>query len=317
MRSIMKQFTIAAIALLVSFWAEAGALRTEDGSFSTQAPDSSIGSQDSIQNLSTKYLERFNKFIQQRDTIFAKSVLSDWTEDIPNDPELYVAWFSYYYNTALVEQAIVSKRPSQSPNDTNMEMTDSTGAVTGYIVTRRIFLPTQSAKAIEAINKGLENSPQRLDMRLYKIIMLGNCARWSDYADEIILLLKEMDGKRYTWQMSGGKEYAGAEEYVKEAVEEWQNNLFRMDSDGSNMRRIAESVLARDQKNISALNFLAISYLKDKEYSKAVQWLKKADKYSSNNAMILQNLALSYKLLGDRKNYALYDAKAKSLQNQQ
>ena len=79
----------------------------------------------------------------------------------------------------------------------------------------------------------------------------------------------------------------------------------------------AEAILESEPKSVSALNFMAISYLKEKEYSKALQWLKKADKYSPNNDMILQNLALSYKLLGDRKNYALYDAKAKSAQNQQ
>ena len=87
-----------------------------------------------------------------------------------------------------------------------------------------------------------------------------------------------------------------------------------MDVNGANMRRVAEAILESEPKSVSALNFMAISYLKEKEYSKALQWLKKADKASPNNAMVLQNMALTYKLLGDRKNYAAYDAKAKAAQ---
>lgn len=298
----MRRFFFAVVFVLVTLTAMAG---------------NPVAQGDSIQNLSNKFLERFNRFIKVRDTLFAKSVLSDWSEEIPNDPELYVAWFSYYYNASMKEDAIISKRPSQNPNDSNAEMKDSTGAVVGYLVTKRFFTPSGAANAIDAISKGVELYPSRLDMRILKIIMLGNVADWSRYADEIIALYKLNREKRYEWTLSGGAQYSGAEEYLSQVIEEWENTLFRMDVNGANMRRVAEAILESEPKSVSALNFMAISYLKEKEYSKALQWLKKADKYSPNNAMILQNLALSYKLLGDRKNYALYDAKAKSAQNQQ
>ena len=193
-------------------------------------------------------------------------------------------------------------------------MKDSTGAVVGYLVTKRYFTPSGAANAIDAISKGVELYPSTLDMRILKIIMLGNVADWSRYADEIIALYKLNRERRYEWTLSGGAPYSGAEEYLSQVIEEWENTLFRMDVNGANMRRVAEAILESEPKSVSALNFMAISYLKEKEYSKALQWIKKADKISPNNAMVLQNMALTYKLLGDRKNYAAYDAKAKAAQ---
>ena len=81
----MRRFFFAVVFVLVTLTAMAG---------------NPVAQGDSIQNLSNKFLERFNRFIKVRDTLFAKSVLSDWSEEIPNDPELYVAWFSYYYNAS-------------------------------------------------------------------------------------------------------------------------------------------------------------------------------------------------------------------------
>lgn len=256
---------------------------------------------DSTQKAENSYNSRFNKYITQNDTIFARSVLSDWSEESPNDPELYVAIFNYNLLTAIDKTAEISKIKPADPDCSVITLRDTVGRITGYIVTKPVYKQMQSDAALDAICKGIENYPDRLDMRYCKIFLLGKLKRWNDFTSEIITTLNYAKSHNHRWMWTGGKLLDNAKDALLQSVEEYQQQLFVGDVNGNNMRTIAEAMLKENPKSIEDLNYMAVSYIKETEFSKALQYLKKADKLRKDDTAVLKNMAYVYKQTGDEK----------------
>ena len=247
------------------------------------------------------YNARFNKYLSQNDTVFAKSVMSDWREESPNDPELYVAMFNYYMITSMDKVAEMTKLKPADTDCTLFPLRDSLGNATGYIVTRTVYKENQAAAAIEAISKGIENYPGRLDMRYCKIYLLGKQKRWNDFTNEILATITYAESHNNQWLWASGMPLENGKEALAMSLEEYQQQLFNGDVNGTNMRAIAEAMLKGDSKNIGNLNYMAVSYIKDTDYSKALQSLKKADKIRKDDPAVIKNMSYVYKQTGDER----------------
>lgn len=280
----MKQIMILLLALSFSF-VQAGAQNSD----STQiVKDNS-------------YNARFNKYLSQNDTIFAKSVMTDWCEESPNDPERYVAMFNYYLVTSMDKVAEMAKLKPADPDCVALPLRDSLGNATGYIVTKTVYKEVQATAAMEAISKGIENYPSRLDMRYCKIYLLGKLKRWKDYTNEVLITISYAQSHNNQWLWTNGVSLENGKEALAMSVEEYQQLLFIGDVDGTNMRAIAEVMLKEDSKSMGSLNYMAVSYIKDNDYSKALQYLKKAEKIQGDDPAVLKNMAFVYKQKGDEK----------------
>lgn len=260
------------------------------------------------------FRDRFNKYIEAKDTVFAKSVLSDWTEVSPNDPEIFVAYLNYFFLKSIKDVAFLADQKPKDTEMTSFPMTDSTGKVTGYIVSGKRFDPDMINKGIEYIKRGIDKYPDRLDMRFSEIYVLGRVKRWSEFASETISMIEHSKSNNNAWQWIDGKMLDAGEDNMMIGVSDFQQQLYTQDTVGVNIRNIANVLLLMEPKSIEALNYMAVSYIKEGDFKKALQFLKKAEKIDKSDMTVLKNMVVVYKKSGDEKKSQEYLSKLKKIQ---
>ena len=264
------------------------------------------------QNNKSDYNTRFNKFIQNRDTLFAKSVLNEWEENSPEDPDLYIAYLNYYFLKSLNQTAYISKEEPKEQVISSLAIKDSLGNISGYIVTKAVYDDNEIAKAVNYIDKGILKYPNRLDMRACKIYILGQSKKWSSYASEIIDLIRHSNTINHQWILEGDKPVTDGEDLFISSIQEYQQQLYSLDTVGDNIRNIAAEMMKYYPKNVENINYMAVSYIKDKDFKSALQYLKKAEKITPKDQMILRNMAIVYKKMGNDKKSKAYIKKMNS-----
>ena len=129
------------------------------------------------------YYQQFSALTFKTDSVQQLALLNKWQADDPNDPELYVCFFNYFVNKSTHELVSLDKRPG---DNTSMEIQDSTGNTVGYIEDQVWMDPQNLTLAFSYIDEGIKAFPDRLDMRLGKIFILGKADSFASFTSELI-----------------------------------------------------------------------------------------------------------------------------------
>ena len=264
------------------------------------------------------YFEEFNSFQQAGDTVKQKELLDNWKEEKPNDSELYTSLFNYYFTKSQNEVLILSS--GTPPKDQEyIELTDSTNTVAGFISSKIDYDKSNLKLAFESITKGIELYPNRLDMRFGKIFVLGQIKDWSNFTEEIIKTIdySSINNNNWTWTLNEKRN--DGENLFLGSLQDYQMQLYNtMDDDLlKNMREIAQAILKYYPNHIESLSNLSITFLVEEKFKEALIPLRKAEKISPQDFIILNNIAYCYKEMGNKQLAIEYYEKVKKYGDKQ
>jgi tetratricopeptide (TPR) repeat protein len=243
--------------------------------------------------LAQDFQSRFADLFYKEDTTAQVELLQQWTNASPNDPELAVA----YYNVYRSRKEVVSIT-DEPLSEESLEMKDSSGH-TYYMGSVIHYDADTLQKAFTYIDKGLAGNPDRLDMWLGKIYMLGKSESFEAFVKEILRMVEHSTKNKHAWRWTNGEPKEDAERAFFEAVQGYIGTLYERDDQIPNMRRVAEGVLAFYPNNIPNLSNAAISYIMTEDYDSALGYLQKAEALDPKDCIVLNNIAETYSKKND------------------
>ncbi len=111
------------------------------------------------------YRDRFDDLFAKNDTVKTRQLLAEWEKANPNDPDLYTRAINFYFANSKEESLSIDQVQTGKQS---LQLTDSTGKVSGYLNSDRGYRSDQLVPAINYIDKGIVRFPNRLDMRFGK-----------------------------------------------------------------------------------------------------------------------------------------------------
>lgn len=245
------------------------------------------------------YYERFKKLFADKDSVGLKSLLSEWEKRNSDDPELYTSYFNYYIQKSMNEVIRVDNNPGTGEH---LQMTDSLNQVVGYIHGETSYNPKYLNLAFDVLDKGIAKFPNRLDMRFGKIHMLGQVNNYDAFTNEIVKAIDLSAKNKNKWQWTMNEMVKEPKEFLLGNIQTYVNKLFDLgEGQAKNIRSIAEATLKTYPDHVISLSNLAISYLFEKNYSKALEIFLTAEKRTPEDFIILGNIAYVYTNLKDNK----------------
>ncbi|MBI3220092.1 MAG: hypothetical protein HYZ44_11310 [Bacteroidetes bacterium] len=140
----------------------------------------------STHGLAQTYQQQFNDLFAKSDTIGQRQLLAKWEKASKNDPELFVAYFNYYVIKSKNEIIALGQNP-KGKEFLEISSQDTTQKdPMGYLYGDTQYDPVLLRKGFNWINRGIENHPNRLDMRFGKIYIYGQTEDYDNFTNEII-----------------------------------------------------------------------------------------------------------------------------------
>jgi tetratricopeptide (TPR) repeat protein len=248
--------------------------------------------------------EKFKKLYAKNDTTKINALLVDWEKTNANDPELYTASINYYFDNSKKE--IITLGEKQNSKN-SYQLTDSSGKVAGYLGSTENYDQEKLKKALKYANTGIEKFPNRLDIRFGKCYLLQQIEDYNNFTKEVIKTVEYSQVNKNNWLWTENKKQENGEVFMLETIQAYLKQLYDTENDDllPNMLQIGEATL-KYYENVEILSTTAVALMLTKNYDKAIEYLKKAEKINPKDFIVLNNIANGYRLKGDKENAIKY-----------
>jgi tetratricopeptide (TPR) repeat protein len=249
--------------------------------------------------------QQFKKLFTSKDTTKIKVLLANWEKSNPNDPELYTSAFNYYFSGS--EQEIISLDDKQHGEE-SLQLKDSTGKIAGFLNSNLGYNPDKLKMAFYYIDKGIELFPNRLDMRFGKCHVLGELNEYKDFTNEIIKTVTYSTTIKNAWLWTENKKLEDGEKNMLSSIQAYLKQLYDTEDEQllENIKKIGDLTIKYYPNYVEILSTTAVAYMLDKNYDKALAYLKQAEKIDPKDYIVLANIAQAYKRKGDKANAIKY-----------
>jgi len=243
--------------------------------------------------------EKFKELFKDNDTSGVQKLLIEWEQSRTKDAEFYTSAFNFYYTQSKEEVVLIDQ---QQKKNQSFQLTDSTGKVVGYISSNPAFNEGKLSLAFKYINEGIARFPNRLDLRFGKCYVLGQIGDYDNFTSEIIKAVEYSPSINNVWTWTENKKLEKGEQFMLETVQEYLKQLYDTENDSllEDMKRIGEITIKHYPNNIEILSTTAVANTLTKNYGKALEYLKQAEKINPKDFIVLNNLAQVYKQTGDK-----------------
>lgn len=251
--------------------------------------------------------QSFNDFLSSNDTIQQYKLLAQWEKSKPNDPELYVAYFNYYFSKSKSEVIRIGNNP-QGENPIKLT-SDSTGdRSVGYLYSEILYNDKLVDSGLFWINKGINNYPNRLDMRFGKTYVFGETQNYELFTQEILNTIDYSIINKNEWTWTNNEPIKDPKEFMLSSIQSYQAQLFNTGKDSllNNIAIIANKILINEPNHVESLSNLSVVYISNNKYDLALKYLLQAYAINPKDYIVLNNIAHTYKLMGDNKNAINY-----------
>ncbi|MBU7570201.1 MAG: tetratricopeptide repeat protein [Flavobacterium sp.] len=245
--------------------------------------------------------KNFQDALKANDTTKQLQILTQWEKSNAKDPELYTSYYNYYFSKSRQEVVSIDK---ENKGKESLKLVDSTGNVAGYMGSSIVYDTYFLKKAFESIDKGISKFPNRLDMRFGKIYGLGLNKDYEAFTKEIIKTIEQSGKNNNKWLWTLNKPVDDPENFMLGNIQSYVEQLYNTGNDNllKNIKRISETVLKYNPKHVESLSNISIFYIINKEYDKSLQYSLKAHQINPSDAIVLGNIAYTYKEKGDKAN---------------
>jgi len=258
-----------------------------------------------MQSHAQNFKQQFADLCSRQDTAAQVQLLKKWQKASPNDAELFIAYFNYYFSKSKIEMVQLTADAGAGPS---IQLTDSAGnSPVGYLTGAFDYDVELLQQGIKYIDMGINKYPARLDMRLGKIYALGQVEEYEQFTKEIIraITIGRQISNRWLW--SDNKKIDNPERFLLSNIQDYVVQLYNVGDDQlPRMRKIAETILKYYPSHVESLSNLAITYILQKNYNSALPPLLKAEKIAPKDYVVLNNIANVYERKGDRPNAIRY-----------
>jgi tetratricopeptide (TPR) repeat protein len=237
--------------------------------------------------------KKVKSFWLKKDTAGQRELLTKWERAEPNNPEFYASMFNYYVQKSELEAI---RRQSLSNKDNLTHSIFNSKYDKSYL-----------KEAFKYIDKGILLFPNRLDMRIGKIYLLGEIKSYTAFCNDILKTIQQSDNNRNVWFSTNNIKQAIAKDFMFTNIQEFIQPLLTSENDSllNYVKKIAETTLLYYPRHIESMTNLGTVYIAKKAYEKALTYLNRAERFAPNDAAMLKNLAFVHLKKGD-KNKAIY-----------
>ena len=247
--------------------------------------------------------QQFNQLLQNGDTLKQRQLLVQWEKDAPQDAELYVAYFNYYFQMSEEEIVSIGQEADGELALEIMDLDSSKKNPVAYMYSNIHYNEEFLEKGMNWIDDGIQQYPNRLDMRFGKIYVLGKLEEYTLFTKEIIQTVEYSSKNENNWTWTDNTALKDPLEFMLGTIQNYQIQLFNTEDDRllENMQQIATSILTYYPENIESLSNSAIVYLLQEKYIQALSILQKAEKINPKDCIVLNNIAVCYENQGNQK----------------
>ena len=233
--------------------------------------------------------------------------ITEWEQKEPDNPEMFIAYFNYYLKKGHSSGVALETKPPVKGE--HLAITDKeTGEIVGYMYDSTSYNPEDLSNALIYLNRGLKLSPDRLDMHFGKIHILQQVKDYSSQSYALIDSLEQsnINGNKWLWADNEPIE-DGAEFYLNNIQDYYQTWLnVKNDEAFKAIQRAGADQIQLYPNHVYGYNNVAYSHLLQGEITEALGYLLTAEKIDSDDAIVLNNIALCYKNLGDSEKAKVY-----------
>ncbi|KAB2813898.1 hypothetical protein F8C67_04225 [Phaeocystidibacter luteus] len=242
------------------------------------------------------YKERFDAaFYSDSSVHLALPILRAWESASPNDPEMLVSAFNFYFHASQEEVSQFSLTPPSDGREA-YAITDSAGNSAGYMYSKIVFDEALITKGLGYINRGIELFPKRLDMHFGKAYVLYEAGMYQEhvaYLEKILELDSDYNGE---WLWSDGQLLEGdQEQFFTESFQDYLGTLATTDAVEPS---VAEGIILKAKEsypeNTSFANDLGVLWFLEGDLEKAEKALLEAYDIDETDEVTLGNLGYLY-----------------------
>ena len=259
--------------------------------------------------VSENYESVFRDYFELKDTLKMRKTLQKWEIDKPEDAELFTSYLDYYY---LVAHNELSKIHAVKTETEHKQQPTDTPRVVAYSDNDLKVIRPIIFRGITKIDQGIQLYPDRLDMRLGEIFVLGDAQDWTLFTKKIIETIDYSAVIKNEWKWTHNETKEDGEETLFSSLQDYQEQLHNTIEYGllSNMKDIALEVLKFYPNHLQSMSNLSIVYMTYEEVDKAIEILQRAERIEKKDYVILSSLAYAYKHKGDKAKAIEYYQKA-------
>lgn len=216
------------------------------------------------------YSQRMEEAISQGDTALQRKILHEWRFEWPEDAD-----------RMLAQSAFLKRKHALEPDS----------------AARQAYL---AASAVE-LEVARKTFPERLDIRLAYISLLGDQEDYEAYTAEILDLLAAHDELGEAWLWRNGNHLRDVNSFVRQYVDMYTLLLYNTKDESLQplMDTISNRLLVSDPAHVPALLSLSINAQRRQDYSAAIGYLERAKEVEPDNTSVLDHLGTAYEKIGD------------------
>lgn len=248
-----------------------------------------------------------------RDTVAWNGYFSAWEALAPADARLWIDRFNHYLNRS--RRAEIVLRNAQDTlllSDELAEwliLADSTGAEAGRIGERIVFDDALFARAIAAIDRGIELHPDRIDMYLGRAAAFAYAERYREMAEALCALIARAgrNGGRWIGTDDLTVQPIPPQELIADYLQDYVNTLFDVASpDGGDEATHALGRLARCEAEYAPSSAVALNNLGAWHYGagridEALDCFVRASEADPSDRLLIYNVGYLFRQQGERE----------------
>jgi tetratricopeptide (TPR) repeat protein len=240
------------------------------------------------------YLDLLNR--SEFDALFRH--LKKWEKENPDDPEMYIGYFNYYISRSKKEVVAVEKKGGTG---SGLVITDpESGKTEGYLNPRINFNEADVRKAISHLDAGLQKYPDRLDMHIGKVYILGEIGDFDAQKKQLAAILDRSAKNNNRWYWSDGSPLPDGKNRMLEEIQARLGNYYEAKSDIGNryLFEISSRMIALYPGDIYGYNNIAAIYTREGKNEEALKYLKQAEAINPKDLIVINNIANLYRNTG-------------------
>jgi len=253
------------------------------------------------------YQQEFEKHYAKRDTINQSKVLIEWNKSNTKSPELFISYFKYFLsksekkNPNLESKEVIMSEYDTDDSDERTFRDEILGSVRFFDYDKKYLI-----SAMIKIDEGITLFPNRLDLILSKIYVLGMINDCNKFSSEIIKTIKYSVQNKNKWKWSKNKDLNNGEIEFLKLIHKYKTNFCYKRFYSKNRYSINTEIIQNYPNNILSLLQLAIHYIDSKNLNKSFEFLSKAERIDKKNIQVLKKIAYYHKQKKDTLNAIKY-----------
>lgn len=243
--------------------------------------------------------ESFYKQLVDGNFNTADSILTVWSRQSPEDPELFPARFNLLLNVARSEKIVLSDESSRQGEQ--WVLTDSAGNEAGYMFGETTWNDSLVNQAFVTIDRGISSQPDRIDFRLGKAAAATITRHWSVAIKALDDMLDRNTENGGHWLGSDNTPVADAGTLLAEALYDRISEIFESGQPEAiehscNLASRCAGCFGDNSKIINLAGAINLTLGND---TVALKYFEKALLINPDDAIPLGNMAYLYYKRGD------------------